>query len=72
MAAVTGNEHRCRTTAAYNLGDILLHEQFEKGVGLKRLAKKCSVLFQDKERLMASANEACGYFRSSPGRSGHG
>jgi hypothetical protein len=37
-------------------GDILLHEQFGKGVVLKVAAKKCLVLFQDQERLMASAN----------------
>jgi hypothetical protein len=56
MAAATGAEHQYRTTEAYNIGDILLHEQFGKGVVLKLLTKKCSVLFQDKERLMASAN----------------
>jgi hypothetical protein len=56
MAVATGAEHQYRTTAAYNVGDILLHAQFGKGVVLKLLSKKCSVLFQDKERLMASAN----------------
>jgi hypothetical protein len=45
MAAATGAEHQYRTTAAYNVGDILLHEQFGKGVVLKLLAQKCSVLF---------------------------
>jgi hypothetical protein len=56
MAAAIGTEHQYRTTAAYTIGDILLHEQFGKGVVLKCLTKKCAVLFQDKERLMVSAN----------------
>ena len=56
IGAATGEEHRYTTTAAYSIGDILLHEQFGKGVVLKLSTKKCYVLFQDKERLMASAN----------------
>jgi len=42
--------------ATYRIGDILLHEQFGKGVVLKLSTRKCTVLFKDKERLMASAN----------------
>jgi hypothetical protein len=42
--------------ATYRIGDIVLHEQFGKGVVLKLLTRKCTMLFQDKERLMASAN----------------
>jgi hypothetical protein len=34
----------------------LLHEQFGKGIVLKLAPQKCLVLFQDQERLMASAN----------------
>jgi hypothetical protein len=56
MAAATGKEHRYITTATYHIGDIVLHEQFGKGVVLKLATKKCTVLFEDKERLMASAN----------------
>ncbi len=56
IGAAKGKEHRYTTTAAYSIGDILLHEQFGKGVVLKLSTKKCYVLFQDKERLMASAN----------------
>jgi hypothetical protein len=56
IGAATGKEYHYTTTAAYSIGDILLHEQFGKGVVLKLLTKKCYVLFQDKERLMASAN----------------
>jgi hypothetical protein len=56
IGAATGAEYRYTTTAAYSIGDILLHEQFGKGVVLKLSTKKCYVLFKDKERLMASAN----------------
>jgi hypothetical protein len=42
--------------ATYRIGDIVLHEQFGKGVVLKLSTNKCYVLFRDKERLMASAN----------------
>jgi hypothetical protein len=56
MAAATGKEHQYAMTAIYRIGDILLHEQFGKGIVLKLSTKKCYVLFKDKERLMASAN----------------
>lgn len=56
MAAATGKEHRYTITATYHIGDIVLHEQFGKGVVLKLATKKCTVLFEDRERLMASAN----------------
>ena len=35
---------------------VVLHEQFGKGVVVKLSTRKCTALFQDKERLMASAN----------------
>ena len=56
MAAATGQEHQYTMTAQYRIGDIVLHEQFGKGVVLKLAPQKCLVLFQDQERLMASAN----------------
>jgi hypothetical protein len=56
IAAATGKEHRYTRQAIYRIGDIVLHEQFGKGIVLKLATKKCYVLFQDKERLMASAN----------------
>jgi hypothetical protein len=43
-------------TATYRIGDIVLHAQFGKGIVLKLAPQKCLVLFQDQERLMASAN----------------
>jgi len=57
MAAASGEEQVYTMAATYCVGDIVLHEQFGKGVVLKLSTKKCTVLFQDKERLMASANE---------------
>ena len=56
MAAATGTARRYTRTVAYRIDDIVLHEQFGKGVVVKLATKKCTVLFQDKERLMASAN----------------
>ena len=56
MAAASGAEHVYTMAATYRIGDIVLHEQFGKGVVLKLSTRKCTVLFQDKERLMASAN----------------
>jgi hypothetical protein len=56
MAAATGKARPYTRTAAYRIDDILLHEQFGKGVVVKLATKKCYVLFQDKARLMASAN----------------
>lgn len=56
MAAASGEEHVYTMAATYRIGDIVLHEQFGKGVVLKLSTNKCTVLFKDKQRLMASAN----------------
>jgi hypothetical protein len=56
LAAARGPEHVYAVTGTYCIGDIVLHAQFGKGVVLKLSTRKCTVLFQDKERLMASAN----------------
>jgi hypothetical protein len=56
LVAAQGPEHVYSVAATYRIGDILLHEQFGKGVVLKLSTRKCIVLFKDKERLMASAN----------------
>jgi hypothetical protein len=56
LAAAQGPEQVYSVAATYRIGDILLHEQFGKGVVLKLSTRKCTVLFKDKERLMASAN----------------
>ncbi len=56
MAAAKGKEHVYTMTAKYQVGDIILHDRFGKGVVVKLYPNKCEMLFQDKERLMASAN----------------
>ena len=56
MAAASGEEHVYTMAATYRIGDIVLHEQFGKGVVLKLSTNKCTMLFKDKKRLMASAN----------------
>lgn len=57
IAAATGEERVYTMVATYRIGDVVLHEQFGKGVVLHLATHKCRVLFQDQERLMASANE---------------
>ncbi len=42
--------------ARYEVGDVVIHDKFGKGVVTKTYQNKCDMLFQDKERLMASAN----------------
>ena len=41
---------------SYAAGDFIVHSVFGKGVAQKALFKKCSVLFRDKERLLATSN----------------
>jgi len=38
-------------------GDLIVHSFFGKGVVLKTYFRKCSVLFRDKERLLATSNK---------------
>lgn len=38
----------------YQEGDVISHDRFGKGVVVKVMEKKCAVLFQDQERLMAA------------------
>lgn len=56
IAGAKGREHVYTMTAKYRIGDIVNHDRFGKGVVQKLYSNKCDVLFQDKERLMASAN----------------
>lgn len=37
-------------------GDLIVHNFFGKGIVLKTYFRKCSVLFRDKERLLATSN----------------
>jgi hypothetical protein len=56
IAAARGPERVYTRTTAYSIGDIVCHAQFGTGVVLKLAAQKCTVLFKDQARLMASAN----------------
>jgi hypothetical protein len=57
LAVAKGKERDYHMTAKYRVGDIVNHHVFGKGIVLKLYANKCDMLFKDKERLMASANE---------------
>ncbi len=56
MAQARGKELLYNITGHYRVGDILVHDKFGKGVVRKLSMNKCHVIFQDKERLMASSN----------------
>jgi hypothetical protein len=56
IAGARGKEHSYSMGSKYRVGDIVNHDTFGKGVVQKLYTNKCDVLFQDKERLMASAN----------------
>jgi hypothetical protein len=56
IAQSKGKELNYNMTGRYRVGDVLLHDKFGKGVVRKLALNKCHVLFEDKERLMASAN----------------
>ncbi len=56
IAGARGKEHVYTMTTKYRIGDIVNHHTFGKGVVQKLYSNKCDMLFQDKERLMASAN----------------
>ncbi len=51
-----GRELVYNMTGRYRVGDVVVHDKFGKGVVRKLSMNKCHVIFQDKERLMASAN----------------
>ena len=56
QAQARGRELGYNMTGRYRVGDIVVHDKFGKGVVRKLSMNKCHVVFQDKERLMASAN----------------
>ena len=56
LAGAKGSERTYAMTAKYRVGDIVNHASFGKGVVLKIHVSKCDILFQDRERLMVSAN----------------
>lgn len=56
LSRAKGKEHLYNMALRYRVGDIVLHDKFGKGIVRKTAFNKCHVLFEDKERLMASAN----------------
>lgn len=56
LTQARGKELVYNMTGRYRVGDILIHDKFGKGVVRKLAMNKCHVIFEDKERLMASAN----------------
>ena len=56
ISRAKGKEHLYNMSLRYRVGDIVLHDKFGKGIVRKTALNKCHVLFEDKERLMASAN----------------
>jgi len=57
LAGAKGKERDYNMAAKYRVGDIVNHHLFGKGIVMKLYANKCDMLFKDRERLMASANE---------------
>jgi hypothetical protein len=56
LAEARGKSHPYTMDGKYRVGDCVIHDRFGKGVVLKLYSNKCDVLFQDRERLMASGN----------------
>lgn len=57
LAEAKGKERDYSIALKYRVGDVVNHHIFGKGIVLKLYTNKCDMLFKDKERLMASANE---------------
>ncbi len=56
VAGAISKEQAYDMAATYRIGDVVLHNRFGKGIVTRIFSNKCAMLFQDKERLMASAN----------------
>ncbi len=56
IAEAKGKEVAYNMAAKFQVGDIVNHDKFGKGVVMKIYPNKCDVLFQDRERLMATGN----------------
>ena len=57
LAAAKGKERDYDIAATYRVGEVVNHQAFGRGIVLKVHEHKCEMLFKDKERLMASANQ---------------
>lgn len=56
MAEASGEEIHYDMLKSFTTGNIIVHTVFGKGVVQKTFHKKCSILFRDGEKLLASAN----------------
>jgi hypothetical protein len=56
LAEARGKSRPYRMDTKYRIGDVVEHDRFGKGVVRKLYMNKCDVLFEDRERLMASGN----------------
>ncbi len=56
IAEAAGKEREYDMRGKYRVGDIVNHATFGKGIVVKLYETRCDILFQDKERLMASTN----------------
>lgn len=56
LRSARGPEQHYDMTCSYRAGDVIIHSVFGRGILQKVFPGKCSVLFRDKERLLATAN----------------
>jgi hypothetical protein len=56
VGQATGAEQPYDMAGSFRAGDVIVHNIFGKGVVQKTFFKKCSVLFRDKERMLATSN----------------
>ncbi len=57
LAEAKGKVRDYSMDSKYRIGYIVNHQTFGKGIVVKLYSNKCDMLFKDKERLMASANQ---------------
>lgn len=56
ISGASGKPQAYRMDSKYRVGDVVDHDRFGKGIVRMVYVNKCDVLFQDRERLMASGN----------------
>lgn len=56
MAEAKGEESSYDRERSYRVGDVIVHPLFGKGVVQRTSFSKCTVLFREGEKLLASAN----------------
>ena len=56
MKVANGTERSYNMEASFNVGEIVIHDIFGKGIVQKIFTNRILALFKDKERLLASSN----------------